>query len=356
MEQTTLYFRQGSSDKVYQTAIKPMGDGYTVTFAYGRRGSTPTVGVKTRGPVLLAEARRIYQKLIQEKTAKGYTPGEDGTPYQHTDKANQITGIQCQLLNSIDAGEVEYYLASNEYWMQEKFDGRRLLIHKVGSDIIGINRKGLAVALPDTLLSDARQCSMDLTIDGEAIGDTLRVFDVLFIAGGDLRPLRYRERLLRLLNLIACFQHPHIQLVETAYLESEKRQMFDRLALDEREGVVFKHIDAPYVPGRPASAGPQLKHKFYETASFIVGKINAKRSIGLLLDRNGTLVEAGNVTIPPNHDIPAPGWIVECRYLYAFPESGCIYQPVYLGAREDLTAADCSVDQLKLKKEVENAS
>lgn len=351
MEQSTLYYRQGSSDKVYQAAIEPSGDGYIVTFAYGRRGSTLACGTKTESPVALDDAKRIYEKLIREKTSKGYTPGEDGTPYQHTGKADRCTGIQCQLLNQINAEQVEHYITSNDYWMQEKFDGRRRLLHKSGSEIIGINRKGLAVPVPETLLSDARQSTMDFTVDGEAIGDTLCVFDLLFIGGEDLRPLRLIERHLRLLNLVACFKHHFIRIVETAYLVPEKRKMFERFAADEREGVVFKHIDSPYTAGRPASGGPQLKHKFYETASFIVGKPNAKRSIGMLLDDNGTLKEAGNVTIPPNHSIPAPGQIVECRYLYAFPESGSVYQPTYLGVREDLTSEECTVDQLKFKKE-----
>jgi len=61
---------------------------------------------------------------------------------------------------------------------------------------------------------------------------------------------------------------------------------------------------------------------------------------------------AGNVTIPPNHEIPSPGTVVECRYLYAFKESGSIYQPVYLGPREDIRAAECTTSQLKYKAEV----
>jgi bifunctional non-homologous end joining protein LigD len=359
MEQTTLYYREGSSDKVYQAQIEPSGDGFKVTFAYGRRGSTLTAGTKTQQAVSYDAAKRIYDKLIQEKMAKGYTPGADGTPYQNTDKADQITGIHCQLLNPIGEEQVEHYLASNDYWLQEKFDGRRLLLHMKEGEIIGINRKGLAVPLPDTLLSDARQCSMDFTIDGEAIGDTLRVFDLLFISGEDVRPLRYLERYLRLLNLVGCFQHHHISIAETAYKPEEKRQMFDRLVGEKREGVVFKQIDAPYTAGRPASGGNQVKLKFYETASFIVGKINAKRSIGLLLARDGKMVEAGNVTIPPNHEIPAPGWIVECRYLYAFAESGCIYQPTYLGTRKDITEEECTAKQLKFKngsEEVDDAT
>ena len=62
-----------------------------------------------------------------------------------------------------------------------------------------------------------------------------------------------------------------------------------------------------------------------------------------------TSFAAGNVTIPPNQPIPETGQVVECRYLYAFRESGCIYQPVYLGTREDITADECTTAQLKYK-------
>jgi len=105
-----------------------------------------------------------------------------------------------------------------------------------------------------------------------------------------------------------------------------------------------------YTPGRPNSGGFQLKLKFTESASFIVSQINAKRSVELMLLKNGILVPAGNVTIPANHDIPPIGAVVECRYLYAFPESGVIYQPVYLGRREDIRPEECTVSQLKFKQ------
>ena len=48
--------------------------------------------------------------------------------------------------------------------------------------------------------------------------------------------------------------------------------------------------------------------------------------------------------------------VVEVRYLYAFRESGSIYQPVYRGERSDIPADDCTVDQLKYKPEPEPAS
>src|SRR4051812_22657020 len=51
MEQITLYYRSGASDKVYQASIQPAGGGFIVAFAYGRRGPTPQTGTKTHAPV-----------------------------------------------------------------------------------------------------------------------------------------------------------------------------------------------------------------------------------------------------------------------------------------------------------------
>ena len=351
MEHLTLYYRQGSSDKIYQARIEPKDGNYIVTFAYGRRGSTLSTGTKTQAPVSHDEARRIYDKLVAEKTAKGYTPGADGTPYQHTDKASAATGIHCQLLNPIEPDQVERLIADPAYWMQEKWDGRRQLIRKQDGAITGINRLGLAVALPAPLAACVAQCPVDCILDGEAIGDMLCVFDALLIGDDEIGGLRYGERYLRLLNLLASFQHPNLHLVETAFLPKQKRALFDRLQSANAEGVVFKHTDAPYIAGRPAAGGAQLKYKFVETASFIVGKINAQRSVGLLLFDGDKIKAAGNVTVPPNHAIPATGTRVECRYLYAFAESGCIYQPVYLGPREDIAPEECTTAQLKYKRE-----
>src|SRR6266478_745084 len=50
-ERITLYYREGSSDKVYQASIEPKGELFVVNFAYGRRGSTMNTGTKTSSPV-----------------------------------------------------------------------------------------------------------------------------------------------------------------------------------------------------------------------------------------------------------------------------------------------------------------
>ncbi len=173
-ERTTLYYREGSSDKVYQASLEPAGDGlFVVNFAYGRRGSTLATGTETQAPVPEPQARAIYFKLIREKTAKGYTPGEDGTPYVATDKQERDTGIRCQLLNSIDDADLAQFLDDQLYTAPEKFDGRRLLVRKADGVPTGINRLGLEVGLPATIAEFAASLPGEFVIDGEAVGDTL---------------------------------------------------------------------------------------------------------------------------------------------------------------------------------------
>ncbi|MBB5033797.1 RNA ligase family protein [Prosthecobacter vanneervenii] len=352
MESITLYFREGPSDKVYQASIAPKDDGYHVHFAYGRRGATLNTGSKTQTPVAYSIAKDIYDKLIREKMAKGYKPGAEGVVTPPPESPNKHTSIHCQLLNPLHEQQLDQMLLNPDYWMQEKLDGRRLLIKKDGDQITGINRLGFPTAIPETIAHDAAQYPRDFLLDGEAVGDTFHAFDLLTIGSEDMRPLGFAVRYLRMRDMLNAFDHPHIRLVEVIFPceTADRLQEFKR---EGKEGVVFKHKDAPYSPGRPNSGGSQLKYKFHETASFIVTKVNGKRSVSLILFDGEKVRQAGNVTIPPNHDVPEPGTVVECRYLYAFKESGSIYQPVYLGARPDIRAAECTTSQLKYKAETD---
>jgi len=348
-ESVTLYFREGSSDKVYQAAIEPAGSQFVVNFAYGRRGTTLTTGTKTSSPVDYPAAKKIYAKLVGEKKAKGYTEGADGTPYQHADK--KASGILPQLLNAVEEAEVELLLRDDNYCAQEKFDGKHLLIRKQDDDLEGINKKGLIVGLPQTVASELRGFYGSFIPDGESIGDDYHAFDLLELNGENLRPLPYRERLASLLNLLASAQHRHVHYVETAFTARQKSELWQRLRRENREGIVFKRLDAPYTPGKPNSGGPQFKFKFVATLSAVVARINARRSVELSLFNGRSLVSCGNVTIPANHEIPPVGAVVEARYLYAAKDSGVLYQPVYLGPRDDVDPGECLVSQLKFKAE-----
>lgn len=72
VRQTKLAFLEGSSDKVYEVDLCETGDKFTVNFRYGRRGAELKEGTKTPSAVGLEEAEKIFQKLVDEKTRKGY--------------------------------------------------------------------------------------------------------------------------------------------------------------------------------------------------------------------------------------------------------------------------------------------
>lgn len=76
VESVALFYRDGNSDKVYQAQIVEEDAGFSVNFQYGRRGSTLQSGTKTASPVSRLEAEKIYSKLVDSKTAKGYTAEE----------------------------------------------------------------------------------------------------------------------------------------------------------------------------------------------------------------------------------------------------------------------------------------
>ena len=60
----------------------------------------------------------------------------------------------------------------------------------------------------------------------------------------------------------------------------------------------------------------------------------------------------GDTTVYANSDKVKPGDFVEVKYLYYNP-GGALFQPVLLGKRDDVGQEDCTLKQLKPKKQVE---
>jgi bifunctional non-homologous end joining protein LigD len=206
----------------------------------------------------------------------------------------------------------------------------------------GANRKGLLVSLPKEI-EDALKDSPNCVLDGELIGVKFWIFDVLAYDGADLSDKGYLERV-AVRNSLPFACSAAVCAVETFVGSDAKTAAYQRLQLADKEGVVFKSADAAYKVGRPTTGGTQVKFKFYDTCSAVVGTVNQQRSVGLLLDGKNI----GNVTISSNFDVPRVGDVVEVRYLYYNPQ-GALYQPCYLGVRDDIDPADCTFVNARLK-------
>lgn len=83
IKETTLYFRQGTSDKVYilylqkqektntETFIR--GELYRVVAIYGKRTSTKKEAIKGQDLSLL-QAQALYEKVLKSKTQRKRQP------------------------------------------------------------------------------------------------------------------------------------------------------------------------------------------------------------------------------------------------------------------------------------------
>jgi bifunctional non-homologous end joining protein LigD len=353
----SLYFREGSSDKVYHAQIVPNGDNlYSVNFQFGRRGSTLQAGSKTAAPVTLAEARKIFDKLVAEKKAKGYTEGEQGTPYAGGELAHRRFAYSPQLLNCIDEPAMLEHLHKPNWFMQEKMDGVRQLIEcRAGTVTVG-NRNGLTVTVSAAIAAAVLALDHNCVLDGEAIGDVYWPFDLLSFDGNDITHRSATYRLQLLIAMLKAGPSKAIGRVRTAFSEREKHALLNTIRAERGEGVVFKNALAGYSPGRSASGGDALKHKFKASATCAVLSHNpGKRSVLLGVRDDSApasslspFIEIGNVTIPVNHPLPPPGSVAEVEYLYAFA-GGALFQPVYKGPRPDKHYPD-AYTSLKFKQ------
>ena len=356
-QQACLACTAGSSDKVYFAQLIKDGGGWRVTAQSGARGGSLKCRDKHTIPVPYVVAEKAFKSLVKSKLASGYVPSDalGGTQMTDAPIVPTRTDINPQLLNVIDVIDVEHYLRDPEYIAQPKHDGERRPFVIDGGDVYGVNKKGMRVALPIVIANHAAElgagCEGRTILDGEQIGDTLYVWDVMEIKGCCLRsrPLLYRlERLAALLAVLPA--DCSIVLTETAVGYKAKRDLLDRITAERREGIVFKRDRSPYTSGRPASGGDWLKHPLRASATVRVKMQNpGKASIAVEMKDGDSWVFVGNVTIPPNHSVPAPGTFAEITYLYVAKQGGCLYQPVLKMLRSDSDESDCGIGQLKYK-------
>jgi bifunctional non-homologous end joining protein LigD len=357
-ETIELYFQQGSSDKVYHLQLESAKDQWSVKAQWGRRGSALQSDTKVGG-VAYEEAKRVYDRIVREKTGKGYqiaqatangdTPISVGLP-----SVKEHSGHSPELLTPIEEPEALQLVQDASWWFQQKFDGRRLAVQKTDGQYSGINKLGQLIPIDSRLTKSLGSVqARAFLVDGEITDSRFHLWDLLEINGTDLRIQPYEIRYARL-GLVFRGVDEALRVCETAMTPKAKRAFVKAMHESRAEGFVCKNRSAEYAGGR---AGQHFKCKFVTTSSFIVGpKPAAKaadghRSIALYLFEENRQRFMGTVGVPERYAIPREEQIVEIRYLYCHPGAdGKLIQAKYFGKiRNDVAIGDCSVSQLKLK-------
>jgi bifunctional non-homologous end joining protein LigD len=357
-ERAEMYFRQGSSDKVYHLQLENAEDKWSVQAQWGRRGSALQSDVKLSNSPY-EEAKRLYDRIFREKTGKGYqiaqaTASGNSAISVGLPASKEYSGHTPELLTPIEEPEALRLADDVSWWFQQKFDGRRLAVQKADGKYSGINKLGQVIPIDSRLAG-----SLDLVqaqgflADGEITDSHLYIWDLLSVNDTDLRIQPYEIRYVQLTRLFRGV-HTALRVCETAMTPKAKRAFVKAMHDANAEGFVCKNRYAAHAGGR---AGQHYKCKFVATASFIVGPKPEKkagdghRSIAVyLLDANRPRF-MGTVGVPDRYPLPSVEQVVEVRYLYCHPgPDGKLMQAKYFGkVRDDVEHAECSVSQLKLK-------
>ncbi|HEX4452542.1 MAG TPA: WGR domain-containing protein [Kofleriaceae bacterium] len=357
-----LFFQEGSSDKVYNAEIDDVGGAFTVHVEWGRRGSRLNTGDKAVR-VTRAAAEATFAKLVREKASKGYEeragehqpaavapPEGAGSGSRVTGKRARV-GARAQLLSAIDDdAELAKLLADSASVAQQKLDGVRVLV-TVGDDgLVATNRDGQVTQLAGRALDGLAYLPKATIVDGEVLGDAYWLFDVLELAGEDVRARGYLERWELLDNELEPALTGGARILPVAQGAKAKQALHDKLRVARAEGIVFKHREAPYTAGRGTT---QRKYKFVKSADVVIVE-NAGNAYRMAVYDGGKLFDVGSVfsgttnasraelnTRLGRGDKP----VAEVKYLYATDDHQ-LFQPVFVALRSDKIANACTRAQL----------
>jgi DNA ligase D-like protein (predicted ligase)/DNA ligase D-like protein (predicted 3'-phosphoesterase) len=204
---------------------------------------------------------------------------------------------------------------------------------------------------------------------------TYVLFDILELNGDSLihHPLMKRKAILK--NRVT--ESPHI--VISNYIETDGKRYYHAALLQGFEGIIAKHKQSPYSPGRRSRAWIKIKQILTcdcVVAGFTQGRGNRANTFGALvlgLYDNGTLIHVGQVgTGFTDHDLgqlhtrmiplitphasirispprPQVTWIqpqLVAQIAYqTLTHDGKLRFARYLGLRDDKTAHDCTIKQ-----------
>jgi len=346
VNKVTLYCTEGGSDKQYtmwveedQSSTKI--DRWMVQAQWGRRGGTVQAGAKTPVPVSIAEARKVFNKVLSEKYAKGYRQGQDAPAFKQVLDVVD-SGLRPMLLTDATDEGPERFIDTDNWGAQEKMNGKRILLKVGGGQVIGSNRRGLECPIPEAV-ARTFGVSKHLVLDGELVGEKYHAFDLLEEGNedgtvADLTKDGASLRHERLMLACAPYVGTALGVVPLVTGRKDKAALVERFRKGRKEGIVFKKLGAAYQPGRIETLFKAIavKCKFYSEGTFLVIAWNDKSSVQIAALEDGRTVTVGNVTVPEKyvaqineamgHDAVRKRVLIRVRYLYATP-ARILYQP-----------------------------
>lgn len=256
------------------------------------------------------------------------------------------------------AKDLDSYILSPDWALEEKFDGDRLLIHFIDSDTVrAYSRQGNEVVVPR--IKTARSVlefkplpkNNGVTIlDGEVMPDgTFHLFDIPLLLGQEIKNLPYSKRRDILTKTFSAIRQPGFVLVESITDPKLKRQKAVEIHAAGGEGVMFKSLTSTYRFDHRSNEW--LKWKFYKTASVIIMEMQREgkdEAVTIGVFKDGNIQEISGCKIPWRYQQEfgiTAGDVIEVRYLN-FTKDDKLIQPVFLKKRNDVNSKECTIETL----------
>lgn len=255
---------------------------------------------------------------------------------------------QAMLAESGVLADMGQYINDQQWWMEQKLDGHRVLVGFEDGRSHFMNRDGnpYGHGVPGAVQAavNGAPFSGRWVLDGELLDGVYHVFDVLILNGADATGHAFEQRRAVLEKLFQSWDSPCVRLVDTAKTKDEKARLVGLVSNNHGEGVIAKDKTANYKRGRSRA---MRKLKFEQTIDLIVTEVGrrGKEAAGLSIMHDGRLIEVGACSLLGKGPVEV-GDVVEVKYLYLGADDR-IVQPRLVRRRLDKAPEECTGYELK---------
>lgn len=244
------------------------------------------------------------------------------------------------------------YALDDRWWFEQKVDGHRLVTVVENGVVTFLNRQGVQKSTlpiePQLQTEFSAMTRGQWVFDGEIVDDVYWLFD-LPVVGDKVKisdPYEFRRDVLDTF-FAGWAPGKHIKLLPSWRTPGDKAKGMVLMEDTNREGVMVKDKDAPYLPGKRSRR--VLKAKFTKAIDCVVLRVavDGKENVELALNNGvGTFRAIGQASTIGKPAV-AVNDVVEVKFLYAVDRNKPrLVQPTILRRRDDKSPAECTFDQL----------
>jgi predicted DNA-binding WGR domain protein len=344
VKSTVLRFDGTPSESQLDSSMSTVPAGVSVTDASEKQAAAHAAAVTKLNAVGVVEADpEVLVRVVAALQLR--TPGFSVAADAKSDV------VRPMLAETVEPARVDTLVDDDSWCAQLKLDGERFVVEVVDGTVAVWNRQGQPKTsnVAEAIVGPFRHLTSGRWVfDGEVVGRKLHLFDIVDAGGAVNAATPFVDRYATLAAVVEALgaDADAVGIVGCAFSSADKAALLEKVADEQREGVIFRKNDASYQAGRRAAV--LLKHKLVKAADCVVvatgvnGKENASVAV---FDDTGQQVVVGSVSTIGKGTVTV-GDVVEVQFLYvvdpAFPR---MFQPRIIRVRNDKTAAECLIGQ-----------